>query len=91
MVLVTADHAQASQIVQAGADTRGLATTVMTKEGVPMTLSYATGAKGVKQAHSGVQVPIAAEGPHAAAVTRLEKQTDLFDLVARTLDLGTTD
>lgn len=90
-VLVTADHAQASQIVQAGVDTRGLATTLLTNEGAPMTLSYATGAKGVKQAHSGVQVPIAAEGPQAAAVTRLEKQTDLFDLIARVLDLDTTD
>jgi alkaline phosphatase len=90
-VLVTADHAQASQIVQSGANTRGLTTTLLTNEGAPLTLSYATGVKGVAQAHSGVQVPIAAEGPQAASVARLEEQTDLFGLIAGLLRLQGED
>ncbi len=87
-VLVTADHAQASQVVQAGKNTRGLTTTLLTTEGAPLTLSYATGAKGVAQAHSGAPVPIVAEGPDAAAVTKLREQTELFGLISRLLGLG---
>ncbi len=87
MVLVTADHAQASQIVQAGANTRGLTTTLLTNEGSPMTLSYASGAKGVAQAHTGVQVPIAGEGPGASRVAGLKEQTDLFGLIVDVLGL----
>lgn len=86
-VLVTADHAQASQIVQTAENTRGLTTTLLTNEGTPMTLSYATGAKGVKQAHSGVQVPIAGEGPRASAVADLDEQTELFGLISSLLRL----
>ena len=90
-VLVTADHAQASQIVQPGSNTRGLSTTLLTNEGSPMTLSYASGAKGVPQAHTGVQVPIAGEGPGAGAVADLEEQTDLFGLISSMLGLQDRD
>lgn len=86
-ILVTTDHAQSSQIVQAGMDTRGLTTSLLTNEGAPLTLSYATGEKGVKQAHSGAQVPISAQGPGAAAVKDLEEQTELFGLVSGLLAL----
>ena len=87
VVLVTADHGQASQIVQAGSNTRGLTATLLTNEGAPMTLSYGSAPKGVAQAHTGVQVPIAGEGPNAAAVADLKEQTDLFDLISRVLKL----
>jgi alkaline phosphatase len=90
-VLVTADHGQASQIVQAGSNTRGLTATLLTNEGAPMTLSYGSAPKGEDQAHSGVQVPIAAEGPNAAAVADLNEQTDLFDLISRALRLQDVD
>ena len=86
-VLVTADHGQASQIVQAGSNTRGLTATLLTNEGAPMTLSYGSAPKGSAQAHTGVQVPIAGEGPNAAAVADLNEQTDLFDLISRALRL----
>jgi alkaline phosphatase len=86
-ILVTADHAQASQIVQAGANTRGLTATLLTKEGAPMTVSFGSAVKGQSQAHTGVQVPIAGEGPNAAEVADLDEQTDLFDLISRLLRL----
>ena len=66
-----------------------LTVSLLTNEGAPLTLSYATGKKGVKQAHSGAQVPISAEGPGAAAVKDLEEQTQLFGLVSRLLGLDT--
>jgi alkaline phosphatase len=90
-VLVTADHAQASQIVQAGTNTRGLTATLLTNEGAPMTLSYGSAPKGNAQAHTGAQVPIAAEGPNAAAVADLDEQTDLFDLISSQLSLQNRD
>ena len=86
-ILVTADHAQSSQIVQAGLNTRGLTASLLTNEGAPLTLSYATGKKGVKQAHSGASVPISAEGPGAAAVKDLQEQTELFGLISSLLGL----
>lgn len=86
-VLVTADHAQASQIVQAGANTRGLTATLLTKEGAPMTVSYGSAVKNQSQAHTGVQVPISGEGPSAAAVADLDEQTDLFGMISRLLRL----
>jgi alkaline phosphatase len=52
-----------------------------------MTVSFGSAVKGQSQAHTGVQVPIAAEGPSAAAVADLNEQTDLFDLISRLLKL----
>ena len=90
-VLLTADHGQASQIVQAGSNTRGLTATLLTSEGAPMTLSYGSAPKGYAQAHTGVQVPVAGDGPNAAAVADLKEQTDLFDLISRALRLQDRD
>ena len=52
-----------------------------------MTLSYGSAPKGSAQAHTGVQVPIAGDGPNAAAVADLDEQTDLFDLISSLLGL----
>ena len=86
-VLVTSDHGQASQIVQPGSNTRGLTATLLTNEGAPMTLSYGSAPKGSAQAHTGVQVPIGADGPNAAAVADLDEQTELFGLISSLLRL----
>lgn len=90
-VLVTADHAQTSQIVQAGKRTRGLTVNLLTEEGAPMTLSYATGLKGESQEHTGSQVTISGYGPQAANVMGLNEQTDLFDMISRALRLQNQD
>ena len=86
-VIVTADHAHTSQIVEAGGNTPGLTTTLLTNEGSPMTLSYGTAPKGGSQQHTGSQLRIAGYGPQAANVVGLSDQTDLFFTIVRALDL----
>lgn len=77
LVIVTADHAHASQIVAADAKAPGLTQTLTTKDGAPMTLSYGN-SEEESQGHTGTQLRVAAYGPHAANVVGLTDQTDLF-------------
>lgn len=88
LVIVTADHAHTSQIVEAGSNTPGLTATLLTADGSPMTISYGTAAAGGSQQHTGSQVRIAGYGPQAANVVGLTDQTDLFFTIARALKLG---
>lgn len=102
LVIVTADHAHASQIVPAGASTPGLTQTLLTKDGAPMTISYGTSVQNMQelwpdmqfkeseksmQNHTGAQLRIAAYGPQAANVTGLLDQTDLFFIIQNALKL----
>lgn len=77
LVIVTADHGHSSQIIEADAKAPGLTQTLTTKEGAPMTISYGNSEED-SQGHTGTQLRIAAYGPHAANVTGLTDQTDLF-------------
>lgn len=77
LVIVTADHAHSSQIIEADAKAPGLTQTLITKDGAPMTISYGNSEED-SQGHTGTQLRIAAYGPHAANVTGLTDQTDLF-------------
>ncbi|MFY0408046.1 alkaline phosphatase [Solicola sp. PLA-1-18] len=86
-VIVTADHAHTSQIVEAGGNTPGLTTTLLTDEGSPMTISYGTAPAGGSQQHTGTQLRVAGYGPQAANVTGLTDQTDLFFTIGRALKL----
>jgi alkaline phosphatase len=81
LVIVTGDHAHSAQIVpppSPSGHSPGVFSTLVTNEGVPMTISYATNAEPRYQQHTGAQVRIAAQGPHAAHVTGTTDQTDLF-------------
>jgi alkaline phosphatase len=80
LVIVTADHAHTSQIVDN--PTPGLNYTLLTKDGSPMTVSYNTAAPGGSQQHTGTQLRIAAYGPGAANVVGLTDQTDNFFTIA---------
>ena len=86
-VFVTADHAHTSQIVEAGKNTPGLTTNLLTNEGSPMTLSYGTAPAGGSQQHTGTQLRIAGYGPQAANIVGLTDQTDLFFTISRALSL----
>ncbi|MRJ78198.1 alkaline phosphatase [Aeromicrobium sp. SMF47] len=86
-VIVTADHAHTSQIVEAGSTTPGLTTNLLTNEGSPLTINYGTSAAGGSQQHTGSQLRIAAYGPQAANVVGLTDQTDLFFTISRALAL----
>ncbi|MCW2825285.1 MAG: alkaline phosphatase [Aeromicrobium sp.] len=86
-VIVTADHAHTSQIVEAGSTTPGLSTNLLTNEGSPLTISYGTAAAGGSQQHTGSQLRVAAYGPQAANVVGLTDQTDIFFTISRALKL----
>ncbi|KRF18781.1 alkaline phosphatase [Nocardioides sp. Soil797] len=78
LVIVTADHAHTSQIVEANQQTPGLTTNLITADGQPMTVNYATSETPGSQSHTGSQVRIAAYGPGAANVSGLTDQTDTY-------------
>jgi alkaline phosphatase len=86
LVIVTADHAHSSQIVDNTPPT-SLSAAVRTLEGGVMKLSYGTAALGGSQQHTGSQVRVAAFGPGAANVVGLTDQTDTFFTMANTLRL----
>ncbi len=86
LVIVTADHAQASQIIEADAKVPGLSLALLTKDGAPMGVSYATAETG-SQEHTGTQVRIAAFGPRAFNVAGLTDQTDLHYTIRDALGL----
>ncbi|HSC84164.1 MAG TPA: alkaline phosphatase [Pseudomonas sp.] len=77
LVIVTADHAHSSQIVAPDTSAPGLTQMLTTRDGAPMAISYGN-SEGSSQEHTGSQLRIAAYGPHAANVTGLSDQTDLF-------------
>lgn len=86
LVLVSADHAHTSQIVDNTPPT-SLSTAVNTLEGGVMKISYGTAAAGGSQQHTGTQLRIAGFGPGAANVVGLTDQTDTFGTITRTLGL----
>ena len=77
LVVVTADHAHSSQIIENGSKAPGLTQAVNTKDGAVMTISYGNSEED-SQGHTGTQLRIAAYGPYAANVVGLTDQTDLF-------------
>jgi alkaline phosphatase len=82
LVVVSADHGHAGQIVPVDAETSapppGRYSTLETNEGARMRVSYGTAPAGANQKHTGTQIRIAAKGPHANRVLGLTDQTDLF-------------
>ncbi|KQX62107.1 alkaline phosphatase [Angustibacter sp. Root456] len=91
LVVVTADHAHTSQIVEypqdAGHHSPGTFQTLRTADGAPMVISYATVTAGKSQDHTGSEVRIAAKGPQSQRVLGVTNQTDLFRTMAIALGL----
>lgn len=88
LVIVTADHAHTSQIVGDGAGSPGLTSTLLTNEGVEMTINYGTSGPGQSQQHTGAQIRVAAQGPQAANVVGVIDQTEIFTIITRALRIG---
>ena len=86
LVIVTADHAHTSQIVDPKATSPGLTAALVTKDGAVMGVNYATVETG-SQGHTGTQLRIAAFGPNAGRVSGLTDQTDLFFTIRDALGL----
>ena len=99
LVIVTADHAHTSQILNAQ-PAYALSTVLKTADGNNMVVSYGTaeadsrdedgGYNGGDMAHTGTQLRIAASGPGAQRVIGLTDQTDNFYTIANTLGLAST-
>ncbi|WP_328405008.1 alkaline phosphatase [Nocardia sp. NBC_00403] len=87
LVIVTADHAQASQIVPLDTKSASLTSKVFTKDGAEIGISYGNGEEGSSQEHTGTQVRVAAYGPRAANVVGLTDQTDMFFTISDALGL----
>ncbi|SHG82245.1 alkaline phosphatase [Streptoalloteichus hindustanus] len=85
LVIVTADHGHTSQIIPNDAKSPGQTATLVTHDGAPMTINYATNPAGQSQEHTGTQVRIAGYGPQAANVVGVTDQTDLFRTLSRAL------
>mgnify|MGYP000148983346 FL=1 len=86
LVVVTADHAHASQIIPADSKAPGLTQALTTKDGSVMVISYGNSEEESME-HTGTQLRIAAYGPHAANVVGLTDQTDLFYTMKAALGL----
>jgi alkaline phosphatase len=89
LVIVTGDHAHSTQIVANDAGGRRTAT-VVTADGVPMTVAYssAEGGDPGRSSHTGTQIRVAAVGPQADRITGVIDQTDLFAVMTTGLDTG---
>lgn len=84
IVIVTADHAHTSQIVDGA--TPGLNTQLTTADNAPMVVAYGTSAAGGSQQHTGSQLRVAGYGPGAANLVGLIDQTDLFRIMGESVD-----
>lgn len=95
LILVTADHAQAAQIlndiseytVSSGLVSPGFFARVRTPEGSIMGVNYATSASPTVQMHTGAQVPLYAYGPGLENLPSFLQQPDIFDVMVEHLGL----
>ena len=95
LILVASDHGHSAQIVpwpslfasrRTAQYPPGRVARLRTLEGGLMAVSYGTNT-GRLEEHTGTQVPVYAQGPGAAAVRGLIRQSDLFGIVLRALAL----
>lgn len=104
LIIVTADHAHTSQIVEEQ-PAYALSTVLQSPvDGSKITVSYGTSSSQMyaddnnasfdeiesSMSHTGTQLRIAASGPGAQRVNGLTDQTDNFYTIARTLGLAST-
>jgi alkaline phosphatase len=81
LIVVTADHGHAGQILPDHAESQpppGVYSTLVTKDDAPLRIGYATVPNGTEQKHTGTQVRIAAQGPLAERFLGVTDNTDLF-------------
>jgi alkaline phosphatase len=94
LVLVTADHGQAAQLVPEtswlaglGAASPGHFARLRTPEGGLLGVNYATNDSNLQEDHTGVDVPLFAYGAGAEEIPASMRQTDVFRLLVRHLGL----
>ncbi|MDY6321419.1 MAG: alkaline phosphatase [Succinivibrio sp.] len=87
LVIVTADHSHATQIVYPDAKAPGFTEAVMTKDGAPMAISYGNSEDVNNSGHTGAQLRVAAYGPAAINFMGLTDQSDMFFTIKNALGL----
>lgn len=94
LVLVTADHGHAAQLVPEtsvlaglGAASPGYFARLRTPEGALMGVNYATNDSAVQEDHSGAQIPLFAFGAGADALPTFLLQAEIFAVMMRHLGL----
>ena len=87
LVIVSADHAHTSLVVESSYSGPGLYSTLVTDEGQPMVVHYGTAPQGGSQQHTGGTVPIMASGPQAGEVSGVIDQTDIFRIIVNALGI----
>ena len=93
LVLVTADHSQAAQLVPerswlgVNAASPGHFARILTPEGAIMGVNYATNDSDVQEDHTGADVPLFASGAAAGEVPAAVRQSDIFQIMMRHLKL----
>jgi alkaline phosphatase len=94
LVLVTADHSQAAQLIPEtsmlaalNAASPGHFARLRTPEGAIMGINYATNDSSSQEDHSGADVPLLAYGPGAEAIPAQIRQRDIFGIMLQHLGL----
>lgn len=87
LVIVTADHAHATQICYEDAKAPGYTQKVLTHDGAPMTISYGNSEDVNDSGHTGAQLKVGAYGPASVNVLGLTDQTDIFKTITNALNL----
>ena len=85
LVIVTADHAHATQIISRNAKAPGMSLALNTHDGAVMAVTYGNRDDG--SSHTGAQLRVAAFGPRAFNVSGLLDQTDVFFIIRDALKL----
>lgn len=86
LVIVTADHAHAGQIIYEDEKAPGLTQALTTRDGTVMTVSYGN-SEDSSMGHTGTQLRVAGYGPRAFNLTGLLDQTDVFYIMRDALGL----
>lgn len=93
LILVTADHGQAAQLVPetswlGGAASPGHFARLRTPEGGVIGVNYATNDSNQQEDHTGVSIPLLASGPGVKELPAFVAQREVFGIMLRHLELA---
>jgi len=97
LILVTADHSQAAQLVSPEGHflplnfaSPGYFSRLKTPEGGIMGINYATNDSPIMEYHTGAQIPLFAYGPSVGSLPAFMQQTEIFGVMTEHLELEPT-
>jgi alkaline phosphatase len=94
LVLVTADHGQAAQLIPKASTffaqnyaSPGYFARVLTREGAVMGVNYPTNDSPIQEDHTGTQIPLFSNSVPAGSMPAMVRQADIFGIMLRHLGL----